>query len=433
MNIFEILLYLFACLSAIYVTHLGFYLIGANLYDIKRLRRPDPNTTNGPDPGQDINLGLVTIGISARNEAKVIRRCLDSIRQSTYRPIQILVADDGSTDGTRQLVRDYQARHLEIDLQVFRQPVSIGKGKELNRLYRRYAKGKFCMTLDADSILHPDAITNAVRYFADPTVVAVAANVRIIEEPTILGVLQKLEHLIGYRSKKLYSVLNCECIVGGVASTYRASLLREVDYYDIDTVTEDIGLSMKAMRLGNRTHRLVYAADVIAQTEGVTTFKALVRQRFRWKYGVLQSLVRHWDLMLSHDKNYTASMTMYRLPMAVVSELLLLLSPIAWGYVLYMTFVTYNPQVVIGTYVMICVYVLITVWFDESFSAGSKLKLSAYAPVAYFLFYIMDLVQLIAVFRCCTRLPTLILQRDTRSTWTSPARTGRRVVGLDET
>ena len=252
-NIFEILLYLFACLSAIYVTHLGFYLIGANLYDIKRLRHPDPNTTDGPGPGQSVNLGLVTIGISARNEAKVIRRCLDSIRQSTYRPIQILVADDGSTDGTRQLVRDYRARHPELDLQVFRQPVSIGKGKELNRLYRRYAKGKFCMTLDADSILHPDAITNAVRYFADPTVVAVAANVRIIEEPTILGVLQKLEHLIGYRSKKLYSVLNCECIVGGVASTYRASLLREVGYYDIDTVTEDIGLSMKAMRLGNRT------------------------------------------------------------------------------------------------------------------------------------------------------------------------------------
>ncbi|WP_146068718.1 glycosyltransferase family 2 protein, partial [Arthrobacter sp. 9E06] len=211
--------------------------------------------------------GLVTVVIAAHNEEAVIVRTLESIRRSTYRSFEVLVADDASGDLTGRLVRDYQLRHPEMDLRIVRMKKNLGKGAALNAALRRHARGQFVMTLDADSIIRRDAIKNALSYFEDPHVAGVAANVQIMEETTALGILQRFEHMIGYRSKKLYSLLNCEFVVGGVASTYRMRVLRKVDFYDTDTLTEDIGLSAKITNLGNRRFRLVYGADVVAKTE----------------------------------------------------------------------------------------------------------------------------------------------------------------------
>ena len=55
---------------------------------------------------------------------------------------------------------------------------------------RRHARGQFVMTRDADSTIEPDAITNALSYFDDPYAAGVAAKVQILEETTVLGILQ---------------------------------------------------------------------------------------------------------------------------------------------------------------------------------------------------------------------------------------------------
>jgi len=446
MDILSGLFYLFAMVSTLYVVHFGLYLVGANFYDIWQYRRlrteknmPAPATkpiilsefdTPALRPMSEV-AGLVSIGISAHNEEAVIVRCLESIRKSDYELFEVIVADDASHDRTRLLVRDYKQRHPEMNIRIHRIHKQGGKGRALNTVLKRYARGEFVMTLDADSLLCPDTITNAVEYFKDPNIVGVAANVQIVAEPTILGTLQKFEHMIGYRSKKTYSWLNCEFVVGGVASTYRMRVLREVGFYDTDTVTEDIGLSAKIIARGNRTERLIYGSNVVAMTEGVMTFRALVRQRYRWKYGSLQILVKHRRLLFNPDFRYTTALTMYRIPVAILSEIILLLSPLAWAYALYMTFTQYNVSLVVGSYLTITAYVLVILWFDENLSKRSQLHLTLYAPIAYFIFYIMDLVQLIAVLRCLAKSPTLISQKDVGSTWTSPKRIGKRLANIE--
>jgi cellulose synthase/poly-beta-1,6-N-acetylglucosamine synthase-like glycosyltransferase len=287
------------------------------------------------------------------------------------------------------------------------------------------------MTLDSDSFIRPNTIANAVRYFDNPKIVGVAANVQIITEPTILGTLQKFEHMIGYRSKKTYSWLNCEFVIGGVASTYRMRTLREVGFYDTDTLTEDIGLSTKITSRGNRAEQLVYGSDVLAITEGVVSFQALTRQRYRWKYGSLQNLVKYRHLMFNPDPRYSTTLTMYRMPMALISEFVLLLSPLVWAYALYITLTQYSLYLVIGAYLTITAYVFVTLWFDENLSLRSRLYLTIYTPVMYAMFYVMDLVQLIAIGHCLLKLPALITQRDIGGTWTSPKRIGKRIASLE--
>jgi biofilm PGA synthesis N-glycosyltransferase PgaC len=451
MDILNGLFYLFAGVSTLYIVHFGLYLVGANFYDIWQYKRHRLHLARSKEKGFNtpkaklITIssttartssyspevkGLVSIGISAHNEEAVIIRCLNSIRQSKYRHIQVLVADDASQDRTRQLVRDYIKRHPEMSLRIYRLHKRGGKGHALNTILKRYAKGEFVMTLDADSLIRPDTITNAVEYFEDPQIVGVAANVRIVAESTILGTLQKFEHMIGYRSKKTYSWLNCEFVVGGVASTYRMRVLREVDFYSTDTVTEDIGLSAKIINRGNRSERLVYGSNVVAMTEGVMTFHALARQRYRWKYGSLQILVKYHRLLFNPSLIYSTTLTMYRIPVAILSELVLLLSPFAWAYALYMTLIQYNLYLVVGSYLTITAYVLVIVWFDENSTTRSRLHLTLYAPIAYFVFYIMDLVQLIAIVRCLIKSPALISQKDVGGAWTSPKRMGKRLTSL---
>lgn len=447
---YALLFYVFAFVSTLYVVHFGLYLVCANFYDIRQFRRhyfrrhkQETAHVAAQFPREQLVLddthsarqvkGLVTIAVAAHNEELVIERCLDSLQSASYPHVQVIVADDASTDNTRQIIEAYIRSHPGMDLQVYTMKKNVGKGGALNKVLRGHARGEFVMTLDADSILAPATVANAVAYFDDPNVAGVAANVQIIDEHTVLGVLQKFEHMVGYRSKKMYSLLNCEFVVGGVASTYRMSVLRQVKFYDTDTVTEDIGLSTKIVNLGNRRYRMVYASDVVAMTEGVINFRALVKQRFRWKYGSLQNLIKYRRLIFNPRRKYTRMLTMYRMPMAIFSEIALLASPLAWTYALYMTLSQYNPGLMIGAYLTITAYMLVTIWFDENLTTSSRMTLSAYAPIAYFIFYIMDLVQLLAIFRCLFNSPALVRQKNIGGTWVSPKRVGKQLVTANET
>lgn len=437
MDIALVIFWLFAGVSILYVVHFGLYLIGANFYDVWQQRRKLHGGVRPLSPHEAECAatavstkravaevpGLVSIIIAAHNEEAVIIHTLNSIQRSTYRNFEVLVADDASTDLTGRLVRDYQLRHPELDLRLVRMSRNVGKGAALNEALRRHARGEFVMTLDADSTIEPAAIANALSYFEDPYVAGVAANVKILRVPTALGILQLFEHLIGYRSKKLYSLLNCEFVVGGVASTYRMRVLRKVDFYDTDTMTEDIGLSAKITALGNRRFRMIYGADVVAKTEGVLTFSALAKQRFRWKFGSLQNLVKYRGMLLNPSSRYTATLTFYRMPMAVLSEFTLLVSPLALSYAVYWSVVMQTPWLVVGAYATITAYTLLTIWMDENLSARERARLSIYAPTAYFLFYIMDLVQLTAAIRCIARSRGII-RRSEHTTWKSPKRAG---------
>ena len=430
----QAIFYLFAFVSALYVIHLALYLVSANFYDVWQYRRRSARGRLHTKFGQAPNATpTISVVIPAHNEHRVIVRCLNSIRASTFKPLEVLVADDASIDQTRQLVRDYALRHPEMQLRVYRMHQNVGKGAALNTLLRRHVHGELVMMVDADSVLRPNAIANAVAYFADPTIAGVAANVRIIDEPTVLGVLQKFEHMVGYRSKKMYSLFNCEFVVGGVASTYRMNVLRQVNFYDTDTQTEDIGLSIKITGLGNYMHRMIYASDVVAMTEGVATFRALVKQRYRWKYGSLQNLIKYRHLFFSTDARYSRSLTIYRLPMALLSEAVLLITPLAWGYLVYMTLTGYDLSLIIGAYATITAYILLTLWMDEHLSLAGRLRLSVYALISYFIFFIMDLVQLIGILRCLRQAPALIMQRDTSGTWKSPPRSGKKMRHIYET
>jgi len=452
------LLYALAIVNMISLIHLGLFIVGANAYDIKKFRenrKPKKLMTYQP---------LVSVVIPAHNESVVIKRTLDSVLASTYQNFEVIVVDDGSTDATSQIVHDYIAHlpqatvgtaikrtvntqrrvgrglQLQVDRGAMRreferQPVQIrtvrinqkngGKASALNNAIAHNVQGELVMCLDADSVLHRESIKRAVRYFQDPKIMGVAANVRLIDTGTILSKVQRFEHLVGYRSKKFYSMTNTEFIIGGVASTYRTELVKEAGLYDSDTMTEDIGLSMKLIALnGNKQQRVIYAADVVAMTEGAHSFKALMQQRYRWKIGCLQNLFKYRAMIGRGEAGkHSWLLTKYRLPMALIGELQLLLGPVLLAYIVYLSFYYSTFGILLGAYMTITVYVLWTLWPDEHLTIREKWRMSLSACLMYGLFYIMDFVQMAAIYRSI-RNYRKIIKNDDPGTWVSPARAG---------
>ena len=227
-----ILFYIFVIVSMINILHFGFYLVGANYYDILRYRKNSDTKKKS-----HAKKPTVSVLIAAHNEELSIVRCLDSVLNSSYRKLEVIVIDDASKDKTRSLVRQYIKAHPKKNVRLRFRRKNGGKGEALNHALRSGVSGELVMTLDADSLIHKESIANAVRYFSDPKVVGVAANVRVLDSQTILGLLQKFEYIIAYRSKKFFSITNSEYIVGGVASTYRTSVLKKVGFYDNDIQT----------------------------------------------------------------------------------------------------------------------------------------------------------------------------------------------------
>lgn len=442
----SILFYIFIVVGTIHLVHFALFLIGANLYDTRTFYK-----MANYKPADHKARPLVSVLVPAFNEESVIERCLQSIWNNTYQNIEIIVISDGSTDGTVDSIqrfinsrtRSYRSTSPKIvrtkngltrkwtrgRLPISRRITLVtqrngGKGSALNNALRSHVRGELVMTIDADSILHRKAIANTIKYFDDPNVAGVAANVRIFEKNRILGILQRFEHMVGYRSKKFYSLINAELIIGGVASTYRRSVLKKVRYYDTDTVTEDIGLSIKIAALGNKKYRLVYAPDVAAMTEGVGDFPTLLRQRYRWKLGNMQNIVKYRSMLFSRDRKYSRGVSWYRMPMAFIGELLLLLEPVSFGYVLYLSIRFATPALIMAAYLTISIYLLLVIWPDEHLTRKGKLKASLYAPFLYFIFYIMNIVQLISVIRVIKNKKTVFGRSAGHTSWISPKRAG---------
>lgn len=447
----KVFLYVLLFFNLISLLHLGLYIVGANMYDIKQLiknKRAKKHSISAVTQKP-----LVSVIVPAHDESSSITRTLDSIRASTYQNIEIIVVDDGSTDNTAKIVEDYRTylpdrktvsynrrnprtytfsrKYMHVSSnsnrmrRLVRQP-NHGKGTAMNNAIYHHARGVYVMSLDADSILDRKAIERAVQYFEDPSIIGVAANVKVGGNNRWLTLLQRFEHMIGYRAKKFYAVSNSEFIVGGVASTYRMEVLRKAGLYDTDTQTEDIGLSLKLIaQEGNRGKKIMYAADVVAHTQGVQTFGALLKQRYRWKLGSLQNIYKYRRLILSDDTTkYGRMLTFYRLPMAVLSELMLLAGPILFIYIIALSISRQNAGIFLGAYLTVTLYALWTVWADEHLDISQKWRMSVQSFIVYPLFYVMDIVQVAAVVRCIFNHKKITFKQRTSSVWTSPKREG---------
>jgi peptidoglycan-N-acetylglucosamine deacetylase len=231
----------------------------------------------------------VTVMIPAYNEESVIVDTIRSALASVYPKLEILVIDDGSTDHTAELVRSNFAGDPRVRLLL--QP-NRGKPAALNHALSE-AAGEIVVSIDADTIVDPEAVPRLVRHFVNPKVGAVAGNVKVMNRNKWLTRWQALEYITSQNlEKRAFDLLNCIPVVPGAAGAWRADLLRANGGFSGDTVAEDTDLTLTIRRNG---WKILYDEDAIGRTEVPDTVDALIRQRFRWTFGTLQAVWKHRD------------------------------------------------------------------------------------------------------------------------------------------
>ncbi len=232
-------------------------------------------------------LPSVVVVIPAYNEENVILHCIETVLASDYPGLHVIVVDDGSKDHTYDRVLEVYS--TDPRLHVITEP-NEGKWKALDTAYRM-VDAEIVVAIDADTLLRPDAIRKLVQPFADPGVGAVAGNVKVGNRGGLLTRLQALEYTIAQNiDRRAMELFNSMMVVPGAIGAWRADAVRAAGFYTNETVTEDADLTVAVIRAGYRV-RFVEQAEAV--TEVPETVRALMRQRLRWTFGMMQTGWKH--------------------------------------------------------------------------------------------------------------------------------------------
>jgi peptidoglycan/xylan/chitin deacetylase (PgdA/CDA1 family)/glycosyltransferase involved in cell wall biosynthesis len=227
----------------------------------------------------------VSILVPAFNEAVGIERVIRSLAASDYPEFEVIVVDDGSTDGTADLV---EALGLDC-ARVLRQP-NAGKAAALDRGLGAARHAMIAM-VDADTLFEPGSLRRLVAPLADDRVGAVSGNTKVGNRHRLLGRWQHIEYVMGFNlDRRLYDLLRCMPTVPGAIGAFRREALAAVGGVSSDTLAEDTDLTIAIGRAG---WGVVYAEDARAWTEAPASLSALWRQRYRWSFGTMQAVWKH--------------------------------------------------------------------------------------------------------------------------------------------
>jgi peptidoglycan/xylan/chitin deacetylase (PgdA/CDA1 family)/glycosyltransferase involved in cell wall biosynthesis len=230
-------------------------------------------------------LGPVSVIVPAYNESANIAATVRSLVGSDYPRLEVIVVDDGSTDGTAAVVERLRLPGVSVIRQA-----NAGKPAALNAGIAR-ARGDLLVLVDGDTVFEPDAVGRLVQPLRDPDVGAVSGNTKVANRRGLLGRWQHLEYVIGFNlDRRMFDVARCMPTVPGAIGAFRRAAVVDVGGVSAQTLAEDTDITMALIRAG---WRVVYTPDAVAWTEVPASLKQLWRQRYRWCYGTMQAMWKH--------------------------------------------------------------------------------------------------------------------------------------------
>ena len=285
------------------------------------LAGPEAGAPGTSCAGLEDGAPLVSVIVPAFNEEVTCEASVRRLLAGDWPAMEIIFVDDGSRDRTFEIIRAAFANEPRV--RAFTKP-NGGKASALNYGIER-AAGDYLVCIDADTQLAPDAIGELMRAFADPRVVAVAGNVKIGNEVNLLTRWQAIEYITSQSfDRHAFDLLNGIMVVPGAIGAFRKDAVLRAGGFTTDTLAEDCELTVRLLRAGGVVR---YQPSAIARTEAPETLRAFLKQRFRWCFGILQSVWKHRDAAF-HPR--FKGLGMAALPNAILFQFLLpAIAPIA--------------------------------------------------------------------------------------------------------
>jgi len=293
----------------LYVSYDTFLLLYVTWQTLPLQHGSHPRTELPADP-PSLPLSLSVI-IAAHNEAEALEVTLEALRAQSDPPDQILIADDGSSDATHNVLFTVYGLDAPAlgecsgpspafpSLRWLRLPHS-GKACALNAAIMQ-VETDLLLTVDADTLLAPDAVSVMRQAFVqEPRLVAATGILTPICARTLKGRLfqwfQTYEYVRNFLSRYAWMQANGLLLISGAFAGYRRAPLLTVGGFDPDCLVEDYEVIHRLHRW-SVDHHLGWTVRVLghahARTDAPGTFSAFLRQRRRWFAGFLQT--QYWN------------------------------------------------------------------------------------------------------------------------------------------
>ena len=244
------------------------------------------------------------------NEEKNIARAIESLLEFNYPNMEIIIVDDGSTDGTFEEAKAYADRGL---VKLYRNSSASGRqGRPAaSNMALHLSRGDFIISVDADTSFDRDALVQIISPFHDPAVGVVAGNLKARNATTnLITRMQALEYLQSITLWKTWlNLLGWNMQASGAFGAFRREAMEEIAAWDPE-LAEDADISLKIKKAG---WKVVFAPKAIAMTNVPDDWPSLITQRYRWDRGLLRTYFRkHVELMKfwRYDWRNTAEMSL---------------------------------------------------------------------------------------------------------------------------
>jgi biofilm PGA synthesis N-glycosyltransferase PgaC len=251
---------------------------------------------------------FVSIIVPVYNEGVILKDSIKSLLNLDYANYEIIIVNDGSTDNTKSIAQSFvglqKGRYNKIRVSLIDKP-NGGKSKALNAGIE-YARGEFLLCMDGDSQLSENTLKFGITHFIDPSVGAVAGNVKVMNRKKMITDLQALEYLEGLNMpRSAQSFIRLVNIIPGPIGIFRKKAIQDAGWYSSDTYAEDADITLKILAVG---WRIEYEPNAISWTEAPATLNQLLKQRTR---GILQSIRKHKRHLLNPTINFSNTLVLW--------------------------------------------------------------------------------------------------------------------------
>jgi len=229
----------------------------------------------------------VTLLFAAYNEEKVIGEKIKNCLAIEYprERLQILVADDGSTDRTVEIVKSFGSEHVDLVCNSPRR----GKLFTLNDAMRE-ARGEIVLFSDADNFYPPNALSETMKYFSDPSIGAVSGGRNVIGS-NALGNAESLYWKYEEFIKKQESRLgNCVGVAGDLLAIRRNLYVTPPP----SIINDDFYIALSIIKQG---YRVVYAPEARSYHPVAESELGEIERRTRMVAGRYQTIFSAWNML----------------------------------------------------------------------------------------------------------------------------------------
>lgn len=283
---------------------------------------------------------FVSILVPVYNEEKVVTESIKSLLELNYPNYEIIIINDGSTDKTKQvaetLVGYQKGKYSDVKVTLLSKP-NGGKAKALNAGIR-LSKAELVLCMDGDSQLSPDSVKLAVRHFSNREIGAVAGNVKVLNRGKLFTDLQALEYIEGLNmARSAQSFVRLVNIIPGPIGFFRKKAIEEAGFYSSDTFAEDADLTLKILANG---WKIYYEPNSISFTEAPAKLQQLLKQRYRWTRGIIQSIRKHKKLLINPSINFGDTFILWTMAyealiwpaMNIMANVFFIIAALAFGF-----------------------------------------------------------------------------------------------------